>query len=165
MPEKDEEFELIPLSPLRRLEKRVTELESESGVDIKEFFHELVDIISMNQQLVDQLAKANDSLRIELSRLPGRIEELVNNVGELLSYIKAAAVEETTGQVGISSESLKPLTEKMDKLVDLNKKIVDNNETLTNLLETMDRKMRAPIASFRKPMPQPVSRPQLVKET
>jgi len=90
-----EEFELVAVSPLRRLEKRMDDIEkSSSGDNSHEFYREMVDIIRMNQQLVDELAKANDALRIELSRLPGRIEELVTDLKELLSYIKASGSEE-----------------------------------------------------------------------
>lgn len=157
MPEKEEEYELIPLSPLRKLEKRVAQLESASGVDVKEFFHELVDIVKMNQQLVDELIKANDALRIELSRLPSRIEEMTKNLGELISYIKAATVEEVAP---VGTESFKVLSEKIDRLVELNKKIVESNETLTSLLETIDKKLR-PTIPVRKPMLPP--KPMLVK--
>lgn len=156
MSEKEEEYELIPLSPLRKLEKRISQLESASGVDVKEFFRELVDIIKMNQRLVDELVKANDALRIELSRLPGRIEEMTKNLSELLSYIKAAAVEETPA----GAESFKAMVEKMDKLVEFNKKIVESNETLTSLLETIDKKLR-PVMPVRKPILPP--KPMLVK--
>jgi len=157
MPEKEEEYELMPLSPLRKLEKRVSQLESSSGVDVKEFFHELVDIVKMNQQLVDELVKANDALRVELSRLPGRIEEMTKNLSELISFIKAAATEEIAP---VGTESLKPLTEKIDKMVEFNKKLVESNEAVTSLLESIERKLR-PVMPVRKPMLPP--KPMLVK--
>ena len=157
MPEKDEEYEMIPLSPIRRLEKRISQLESgsSSGLDAKGFFHELVEIVRMNQQLVDELVKANDSLRIELSRIPGRLGDVTKNLNELISYIKAAAKEESAPN---SPESMKSVTEKMDKLFELNKKIVENNEALTSIVETIDKKLRPVGMPIRKPMftPRPV---------
>ena len=159
MPKEEDEYELIPLSPLRKIEKRITQLESTTGVDAKEFFQEFVDIVKMNQQLVDEVIKANNTLRVELSRLPGKIDELSKSLGELLSYIKTAAIEEVSPA---STESFKVMPEKMDKLIELNKKIVENNETLTGLMETLDKKMRPPM-TIRKPMPP--SKPMLVKST
>ncbi len=161
MPEEkhqDQEFELIPVSPLRRLEKRLDELEQQSSkIDAKGFYKELVDIIRMNQQLVDELAKANDALRIELSRLPGRIEELVSKVGELVSFIKSSATEETEVPVMISENSFKPLQDKVQELVELNKKILEKNESMVSSLEELDRKMKKPTQplppmQFRKPL-------------
>lgn len=157
MLEKEEEYELIPLSPLRKIEKRITQLESTTGLDAKEFFQEFVDIVKMNQQLVDEVIKANNTLRVELSRLPGKIEEMTKNLSELLSYIKTAAIEEANPA---GSESFKVMPEKMDKLIELNKKIVESNETLTSLMETMEKKIRPPM-TFKKPMLPP--RPMLVK--
>jgi predicted nuclease with TOPRIM domain len=157
MPEKEEEYEMIPLSPIRRLEKRISQLESGpgAGVDVKGFFHELVEIVRMNQQLVDELVKANDSLRIELSRIPGRLEEVTKNLNELISYIKAAAREEAAPN---SPETMKSVTDKMDKLFELNKKIIENNEALTSIVETIDKKLRPMGMPIRKPVfaPRPV---------
>lgn len=143
MPKDEEEFELVPLSPIRRLEKRIEKLESTSaGLDVKEFFRELVAIIRMNQEIVDELAKANDALRIELSKIPGRLDELTRNLNELLTYIKAAAAEEATQ---ISPEAFKSLAEKMDQLIETNKKIIENNDTMTSLLESIEKKLRPPL--------------------
>jgi len=165
-----EEYELIAVSPLRRMEKRIEQLEqSHDTFDVKEFYREMVDIIRMNQQIVDELAKANDALRIEISRLPARIEELVANLKELLSYIKASATEEQMGASGseIAGEGVKPLAQKLDVLIETNKKIVDNNQALLNVLEEMDNKMRRPAMpppGMRRPMPPswqpPVQKPK-----
>ncbi|MEM7821549.1 MAG: hypothetical protein QXX38_01910 [Candidatus Aenigmatarchaeota archaeon] len=134
-----EEFELIPISPLRKLEKRIEQIEASSIVDTKEFLKEVLDIIRMNQQLVDQLAKADDALRIEISKLPGRIEDLIGKIDELLSYVKAAATEEITSGI-----SFKPLVEKLDQLIEENKKIVENNQSMLSTLEEIDKKLKRP---------------------
>lgn len=152
--ENREEFELVPVSPLRRMEKRIEDIERSSGAfDVKEFYREMVDIIRMNQQLVDELAKANDALRIELSKLPARIEELVANLKELLSYIKASSGEEQQGgmNTGSITEGMKPLAQKLDVLIETNKKIVDNNQALLNVLDMMEKRINGP----RPPMPPP----------
>lgn len=162
--QQQEEYELIALSPLRRLEKRIDEIEQSPAIDVKEFFHELVDILRMNQELVDELVKTNDALRVELSRLPGRIEDLTRNVGELLTYIKAAATEEITSgvkSVGPTVEQSPGVIEKLNQLVETNKKIVETNETISDLLETIENKLR-PSLSIRKPMMLP-PKPLLVK--
>ncbi len=139
----DEEFELVPLSPVRRLEKRIDKLENTTGgIDVREFFRELVAIIRMNQEIVDELAKSSDALRIELSKLPAKLDEVTRNLNELISYIKAAAIEET-GQ--ISPDAFRPLTEKLDQLVQTNQKIIENNENVSGLLESIDKKMRSPL--------------------
>lgn len=138
----EEEFELIPISPLRRLERRLEKMESTKGIDIKEFFNQFVEIMRMNQQLVDELAKSSDALRIEISRLPGKLDDLVNNLNELISFIKASAgaeaAEATTGG------NLEPLLKKMDALIDGNKKIVDINESMMSSIDQLSTKIKKP---------------------
>lgn len=150
-----DEFELIPVTPIRRLEKRIDDLEksSGSGVDTREFFKELVEIVRMNQQIVDELAKANDALRIEISKLPSKIEDLVNNLNELLSYIKASAAEEPAQA---AQTSVSPLIEKLDQLIESNKKIVESHQNVLTAIEEMDKKLKRPALPgmpLRKPMP------------
>ncbi len=150
--EKDSgEFELIPVSPLRKMEKRIEELETSKGVNMTEFYREMVDIIKMNQQLVDELAIANDALRIELSRLPSRIEDLISRMDELISFIKASATEEVhpTGDT-------KSLGDKLDQLVDTNKKVADSNTAVLELLDDIGKKLSRPVLP-------PVRRPVLLQ--
>ncbi|MDI6798554.1 MAG: hypothetical protein QMD12_00955 [Candidatus Aenigmarchaeota archaeon] len=151
-----EEFELIPISPIRRLEKRIEQLESADFIDTKGFLREMVDIIRMNQQLVDELAKANDALRIEISRLPARLEEVVNSINELLTYIKASATEETGAPTPMS---FKPLTDKLDQLIEQNKKIVESNQALSAVLSEIGEKLKRPLMPIRKPMLPPKPMP------
>ena len=159
-----EEFELIPMSPVRRLEKRIDQLESAPNLNVKDFMHEIVEVVRMNQQLVDEMAKANDALRIELSRLPGRLEDLISSMHELISYIKASAAEETA--VG-SVTNMQPLLAKMDELVEGNKKVVESNQSMIATLEQIDKKLRRPLQpaaaqQFRKPF---VLRPPMSLQT
>jgi chromosome segregation ATPase len=142
--ESKEEFELIPISPLRRLEKRVEELETtRPSIDVKEFFRELIDLIKMNQRVVDQLARSSDALRIELSKLPGKIDELVKNLSELITFIRASAAAEEVG-APTPAEAPKPLLEKLDQIVEGNKRIVELSQTLITALEEIDKKLKRP---------------------
>ncbi|TAL47360.1 hypothetical protein EPN87_03060 [archaeon] len=150
----DEEVEIIPVSPLRRLEKRMEHIESTS-FDSKEFYRELVDIIRLNQQLVDELAKSNDALRIELSRIPSRLDDLTSRLSELLSFIKASASEE--GSAGSPM-----LEQKLDQLVETNKKILETNQSVVSALEDVEKKMRRPappMQMLRRPLPKPAVQP------
>lgn len=149
-----EEFELIPVSPIRRLERRIDQLES-AGIDPKGFLREIIDIIKMNQQLVDELAKANDALRIEISRLPSKLEDVANNLNELISYIKASAAEE-----GVPSASFKPLADRLDKLIEANKKVVESNQSMLSALEDIGSKLkRRPLIPVRKLPPKMLPKP------
>jgi methyl-accepting chemotaxis protein len=146
-----EEYEIIPMSPLRRLEKRIDKVESTTGTH--EVIKEIIDIVRMNQQMVDELAKSNDALRIELSKLPGKIDELVSNMKEIVSFIRSSGEEET---VGITKEAMKPLVEKFDEMINTNKSISEKNDSMLELLDDISKKIKRPIALAGRPL---LSRP------
>jgi methyl-accepting chemotaxis protein len=147
MPVETEEVEIIPVSPLRKLEKRIEELEA-SRIDSKEFYKELVDIVRMNQQIVDELAKANDALRIELSKLPSRLEDLTSKVEELINFIRASAEEEVASKEGVSPV----IAQKLDQLIEMTKKMVESNQAVQSTLEELEKRLRRPSITIKKPL-------------
>jgi uncharacterized coiled-coil protein SlyX len=152
--EKKEEFEIVPLSPLRRLEKRIERLESVSpAVDVKEIFKEVVDVLRMNQQIITEMSKANDALRLEISKTTIQLQELVSKLNELLSYVKAAATEESSAPENITTKNLEG---KINELIDANKKIAQTNEEMISILEEIEKKLKRPVVPIpiRRPLPQ-----------
>ena len=155
--EDSNEYELISMSPVRRLEKRLDRLENTSGGEnfTKDLLNDVVDIVRMNQMLVDELAKSNDALRIEISKLPGRLDHLIINMKELVSFIKESGEQEVSGA---SPETMKPVVDKLDELINSNKKITERNDSMIELLDEVGRKMKRPLV---RPRPQltPQQRP------
>ncbi len=138
----EEEVELVPVSPLRRLEKRIERLENYSSEDPKSIMKDIVDIVRMNQQIVDEMAKSNDALRIELSKLPGRLDQLVMEVRELISFIKSSGEEEVTT---MAQDSVRPLVDKLDELVKSNKSMNEKNEVMLSIISDLEKKVRKPM--------------------
>jgi len=160
MPEKQEEVEIVPVTPLRKLEKRIEDLEA-TRFNEKEFYRELVDIIRLNQQLVNQLATANDALRIEISKLPSKLEDLISRLDELLSFIKETAEEEVPSA---KKEHVQPLADKVNQLIETNKKLIANNEAILSVLESIEKKFKKPMLPVRRaPLP-PVGKPIIHKK-
>ncbi|MCS7123722.1 MAG: hypothetical protein RMJ17_04135 [Candidatus Aenigmarchaeota archaeon] len=142
MPE--EEFELIPVSPLRKLEKKIEELESTKQLlDVREFLKDIVGIIKMNQEVVHQIVRANDALTIELSKIPGRLDTLISNLNELLTYIKTGSEEEYSPKK--EEEKVKPIeSEVITQLLENNKRILELNEKIVTTLEEIEKRTRKP---------------------
>ena len=136
-----DEYELIAVSPIRRLEKRLDRVESSSNVGSSDIFKEVIDIVRMNQQLVNELARANDALRIELSKLPGKLDELIVNLKEIISFIKSSGEEES---VGITQEAMKPVVDKLDEMVKTNKSLSEKNDSMLGLLDEISKKIKRP---------------------
>lgn len=151
MPE--EEYELIPVSPLRRLEKKIEELEAAKQLlDVKEFLKELISIIKMNQEIVQQVIRANEALRIELTKLPVRLDNLISSLTELLSYIKAGG-EEYYEERPVSKEVSSASEEKLNQILELNKRLVELNERVALTLEELEKRTRKPtLPPLKKPL-------------
>lgn len=149
MPSREEEYELVPISPLRRLEKRLEKLESFSLEDPKNIFRDMMDIIRMNQQIVDELAKSNDALRIEISKLPAKLEELITDLKEIISFIKSSGEGEI---VGIPSETMKPVVDKLDELVKENKSLSEKNDSILEVLDEISKRLKRPPIPVTKPL-------------
>jgi len=158
----EKEYELIPVSPIRRLEKRLERLESTSTGISTDVFKDMIDIMRMNQQIVDELARSNDALRIELSKLPGKLDELISQMKELISFIKSSGEEET---VGITQEAMKPVVDKLDELIKSNKAMSERNESLLEVLDEISKRLRRPVRPLgTTPLlkrPQPIKRPTI----
>ena len=158
-----DEYELVPMSPIRRMEKRIDRLESTTGGN--EMIREIIDIVRMNQMMVDELAKSNDALRIELSKLPARIDELVANMKEIISFIKSSGESET---VGITKEAMKPLVDKFDEMINTNRAMSEKSESMLELLDDISKKIKRPplrhspqtsFLSRRLPLPSQTTKP------
>ncbi len=160
---KESDYELIPMSPIRRLEKRLERVEDLSVPESGSVFKDVVEIVRMNQLIVDQLAKSNDALRIEISKLPAKIDELVMNLKELINFVKASGHQE---QRQMSMESMAPLLNKLDELVKANKGASEKNDAMLELLDTVSKRLRParpPVAlpgmPPRPPQTRPIQRP------
>jgi DNA repair ATPase RecN len=135
----EEEFEIIPVNPIRRLEKRIERLEAYSVEDPKSIFKDIIEIVRMNQQIVDELAKSNDALRVELSKLPGRLDELIGDMKELINFIRASGESE---QPSFSPDVMKPVVEKLDALVNINKSFAEKNQEMLDLLDEVNKRLK-----------------------
>jgi len=137
----DEEYEVIPTSPIRRLEKRLSKIEAtSSSSEIQRLIEQIIELIKSNQRIIDDVIKADAELRSEISRVPGKIDELLGNMGEFIDLLKASATEETVSEV--SKDVMKPLTGKITEMVEQNKKILEANQASLANLSMIDKRLK-----------------------
>lgn len=100
----EEEYELIPVSPIRRLERRMEKIEK-TGTSL-ETTRELIEIVRANQSVIDEMVKIN-------SDMMRKITDLLNTVSEL-----AAKMTDFMGRIEVSTEEPKPQQsdERMERL-------------------------------------------------
>lgn len=103
-----EEYELVPLNPIRKLEKKIEELEA--GTKATKISNEMLDILKTNQEIVDNLVKANSELVRKIGELTVSVESLTKRLDELIERIDIGTTE--TNEEKTESE----LSQRLDKL-------------------------------------------------
>jgi len=137
----DDDYDSVPASPIRRLEKRINRIEkTSSSSEVSKLIEQIIELIKSNQRVIADVVKSDAELRNELSRVPGKIDELIGSMNQFLDLLKASAAEETVA--GMSRDIMDPLTSKMDELVDYTKKSMEANQALLSSMGTIESRLK-----------------------
>lgn len=133
-----EEFELVPASPIKRLEKKIKKLERlDNSSSIKKLTEHMVDLIDSNQKVVETMVNSNNELRREMSKLPEKIDDMVDEIKSSFRRIKSP----TTNDIPI--DSLDILLRQMGELINHNRNhLAVSHESLDNLYQINKRLKR-----------------------
>ena len=138
----DEEYEVIPTSPIRRLEKRLEKMEdTSSSSQVQKLMEQVIELIKSNQRIIDDVVKANAELRDELAKIPGKMEKMMETLTEFMTILKEASEEEAKAG-GLGAEVMKPVTDKLGEMLEQNKKSLEANQTMLGALETIDKRLK-----------------------
>jgi uncharacterized coiled-coil protein SlyX len=130
----EEEYELVPLSPIRRMERRMEKLEK-AGTST-DMIKELIEVVKTNQQIVDDVVKINSEMIKRVSELSESVSKAASKMDDFMSRI------ETTG----GNEA--PVQQ-------------EQNTELQAKIEKLEKKLNSMITSapLRRPMPVAAARP------
>ena len=138
----DEEYEVIPTSPIRRIERRLEKMEdTTSSSQVQKLMEQVIELIKSNQRIIDDVVKANAELRDELEKIPGKIDSLVGTMKDFMEILKAASEEEASS-VSIGPEVMKPVADRIGELIEQNKKSLEANQTMLTSLDTIDKRLK-----------------------
>jgi transcriptional regulator NrdR family protein len=138
----DEEYEVIPTSPIRRIEKRLERVEDTSSTSqVQKLMEQVIELIKSNQRIIDDVVKANAELRDELAKVPGKVDKLLGTMNDFMEILKEASQEEAGG-ASIGPEVMKPLADKLGEIVEQNKKSIESGHTMLSALETIDKRLK-----------------------
>jgi hypothetical protein len=137
----DDEFEIIPTSPIRRLEKRIEKVEGGSySSEVSRLIEQVVDLIKSNQKIIDNSIKANNDLISEVSKLPKKIDDLILEMREFMKLLKISAEEEEVSNV--SKEVMSPLVDKLSELIEQNKRNSETNQAVLTTLGIIEKRLK-----------------------
>ena len=146
MQDEDVSYEIIPVTPIKKLEERIEKIESSgSSTTLQNLINQIIELIRNNQKIVNDVIQANADLRNELSKLPPKIDELIDTMNNFLSLVEAAGKEEITSPqqaIQPTGDFLKPMIDELKKISDQNQKLIENNQALLDELDKMSKRAK-----------------------
>jgi ABC-type transporter Mla subunit MlaD len=146
MTEDDVSYEIIPVTPIKKLEERIEKIESSGSTpQLQNLINQIIELIRNNQKIVNDVIQANNDLRNELSKLPSKMDELIDTINGFLELVEAAGKEEINAvsqPVQPNADAFKPIIDELKKISDQNQKLVESNQVVLDELNKMDRKLK-----------------------
>jgi methyl-accepting chemotaxis protein len=137
----EDDYEVIPTSPIRRLERRLSKVESSSSAsEVSRLIEQIIELIKSNQRVIDDVIKADAELRNEVSKIPGKIDELLSGMTEFLDLPKMSATENTVSE--ISKDVMDPLVKKMGEMVEEAKRSGELQQASLTSLSMIDKRLK-----------------------
>jgi hypothetical protein len=133
------DYELIPLTPIRRLEKEIADLKKTKDTgSTSVLVNEIVDILKMNQKIVDDMVRLHGDLVSKLSRTTDRIDKLVTSVDKLVEILGEATEAEIAGEghqgYGRAGGGPAVVDEKMEKIIEQNAALLNSLKLISGEL-------------------------------
>ena len=107
---------------------------------MRKLIEEIIELIKSNQRVIDDVVKSDAELRNEISKLPGKIDELLDSMKEFMDLLKTSSSEETVSD--ISKDVMEPLVKKMEEMVEQNKKGLEVNQAALTSLGIIDKRLK-----------------------
>ncbi len=146
-----EEYEVIPMGPIRKLEKRIDELEKQKGGGRGDFTRDILDIMKANQKMVNDMVNSTDQLHNSVEELTNKMDNVADSIQdfmELLEDASEASLEEDVSG-NLSKNLVDPIAETMNSLEDTNKKMLEGLGTINDSIEKLEKRMKRLQASER----------------
>ncbi len=122
-----EEYELVSVTPLRKLEKRL-ELMEKGSPGYNAVLKDLVEMMKENQRVVDDLIKTNSELIAGIGQLSQHLAGLTGKFDEFMESIEVSGTSEEPAEWSHIKEEAK-------KMADINKEMDDR-------LKKLERQMK-----------------------
>lgn len=115
MPLEEEEYEIVPVGPIRRIEKRVEKMErSGSG---NEMVKELIEVVRTNQKIIDEVVKINSEMINKVSELSARVTQMTEKLDDFLERVEIGEAAEATEAPQQSSPEVEQRIQKLEKRI------------------------------------------------
>ncbi len=134
---KDEEYELVPVSPIKKLERKIKELEESKVQDVP--VKELGENIEKLNEQVSKLVTVNINLQAKMTELLIKVTEQIEQVTEMIELLRHASEIETTAPEK-GGMDLSPVINELKVISSQNEDIKKGFMELNNFMRSLYRK-------------------------
>ena len=146
----DDDYEVIPLGPIRKLERRVEDLQEQQeqaeqtgggGSANEELVRDILDIMKSNQKIVNDMTESTHELRNSVEDLTNKMDSVIDNMNQFMDLLNQASEMDMEGEVAgdIETRVANAIGDKMDDMVS---EVKNSNEQIADHLEDMNTQMR-----------------------
>ena len=111
----EDEYELVPMNPIRKMEKRLDRMEKNSSGG--EMVKELIDVVRTNQQIVDDIVKINSDMIGRVSGLAASVQQMTEKLNEFMSRLEVVGNTTETSTETPKNDEMERRMEKLEKRI------------------------------------------------
>lgn len=138
MPVEEEEYELVPIGPLRRIEKRMEKMERSGSSS--EMVKELIDVVRTNQKIIDEVVKINSEMINRVSELSAHVTQMTEKLNDFLERVEIGEATAAPQEEQQHNPEVEQRIQKLEKRIN------------SMLLSTMKAKQLRPTQMIRRPL-------------
>ena len=142
MPMEDEEYEIVPVGPMRRIERRVEKIEK--GTTSTDMVKELIEVVRTNQKIIDEVVKINSEMINRVTDLAGHVSQLTERMNDFLNRVEVSGESDKPEQEQQQQKAAAEMEERMKKL---------EKRINAVLLSSVRNRPVRPMQAVRRPMP------------
>ena len=145
----DDDYEVIPMGPIRKLERRVEDLQEQQeqaeqtggGSGNDELVRDIMDIMKSNQKIVNDMTESTHELRNSVEDLTNKMDSVIDNMNNFMDLLNQASEMDMEGEVAgnIETRVANAIGDKMDDMVT---EMKGSNEKIADNLEELNSQMR-----------------------
>jgi methyl-accepting chemotaxis protein len=141
---KDDDYEVVPVGPMRKLERRMDELEqtAKNSESDPELIRDVLDIMKSNQKVVNDMTESTHQLKNQVEDLTHKMDEVVENMNSFMDLLKDASEMDMEGEVVSDMESriAESIGGQMDGMAG---QIQESNQHVAETVQQMNQSMES----------------------
>ncbi|MFB6209428.1 MAG: hypothetical protein ABEJ56_04825 [Candidatus Nanohaloarchaea archaeon] len=144
-----EDYEVVPVGPIRKLERRIDELQEQKSSGNDELVRDVLDIMKSNQKIVNDMTESTHELKNSVEDLTHKMDEVVDNMNSFMDLLEQASEADLEGEVmkDVHSKIADAIGNEME---DVASDIKESNTQVIQNLEDLNENIRRSYTSQNK---------------